>query len=144
MPILFFFKETYMDYLKWAQRAFANDRYAQLSGIEIIGADEHYAKCRMVIDERHLNNLNSVMGGAIFTLADFTFGTAANTPLPNCITLDSSFNFMRATAGPVLYAEARCVKNGRNICFFVVSVMDDEGKLIAEGQFKGFRNVAAG
>ena len=133
-----------MDYLKRALDHFSNDRYANLTGIETIAVDVNYAKCRLVIDDRHLNNINTVMGGAIFTLADYAFGNASNTPVANCITLDSSFNFMRATTGPVLYAEAKCVKDGRSICFFIVSVTDSEGKLIAEGQFKGFRTVAAG
>ena len=131
-----------MDYLKRAHDHFSNDRYANLSGIETIAVDEDYAKCRMVIEDKHLNNINTVMGGAIYTLADYTFGNASNTPVSNCVTLDSSFNFLRATTGPVLFSEAKCVKNGRSVCLFEVSVTDGEGKLIAEGLFKGFRNTA--
>ena len=128
-----------MDYMEQAVALWKRDRFARGNGIELIEVGKLYAKCRMTIEEKHLNCVDGVMGGAIFTLADFTFGSAANLPVENCTTLDSSFNFLRATSAPVLYAEAKCIKDGRKICLFSVSVTDDEGKLIAEGQFKGFR-----
>jgi acyl-CoA thioesterase len=130
-----------MDYTEKARERFSKDRFAyELTGIEIMEAGELWSRCRLTISDKHLNRNNNVMGGAIFTLADFAFGCAANTPVRGCVTLSSSINFMRASTGPVLYAEARCEKNGRRICFFIVTVTDDEGKIIAQAQFNGFRS----
>ena len=44
--------------------------------VEIEEVDDGYAKCSLEIQPHHLNAANTVMGGAIFTLADFAFAVA--------------------------------------------------------------------
>jgi len=128
-----------MDYTKLARERFSNDNYAVMtSGIKIEKAEPNYAKCSMEIDERHLNTNGTVMGGAIFTLADYAFGVAANIEQSQAVSLSSSINFMRSTKGPVLYAEARCLKHGKSICFYEVIVTDSRGTDIAVMQATGF------
>lgn len=57
-----------------ARARFAGDRYAtEVTGCEIAAVTPGYARCRMAITPAHRNALGIVMGGAIFTLADFTF-----------------------------------------------------------------------
>ena len=59
---------------------FIKDRFAMVTtGIEIVAVDEGYAKCCLKIDDRHVNATGQVMGGAIYTLADFVFAVATNT-----------------------------------------------------------------
>ena len=55
------------------------DHYAKHSGIKLVAVSPGYAKVSMKIKSIHLNGLNTVHGGAIFTLADFAFAVAANT-----------------------------------------------------------------
>ncbi|MDQ1331332.1 MAG: acyl-CoA thioesterase, partial [Thermodesulfobacteriota bacterium] len=55
-----------------------NDRFAGHSGIELLELSEGRAKAVMEIKRHHLNAVNSVHGGAIFTLADFVFAAASN------------------------------------------------------------------
>ena len=56
---------------------FKNDLYAtKLTGIEIVEVKENYAKCKMEITQNHRNAAGGVMGGAIFTLADFCCAVA--------------------------------------------------------------------
>ena len=71
------------------------------------------------------------MGGAIFTLADYTFGVAANSGNEHAVSLSGTINFIRSTKGPILYAEAKCIKNGRTIAFYEVSITDAQGNVIA-------------
>ena len=47
-----------------------NDRFAEHCGIELVEVGEGRAKTRMKIEDRHLNGVNVVHGGAIFSLAD--------------------------------------------------------------------------
>lgn len=130
-----------MDLKQWAIDSFYGDRYStETTGIRIEAVQENYAKCSLVIEDKHMNKNDKVMGGAIFTLADFAFGVAANTPLSNCVSLSANINFLRATTGPVLYAEAKCVKNGRNVCFYDVTVTDSQGRIIATVVSNGFRS----
>lgn len=129
-----------MDYTQWAIDSFSGDRYSvDTTGIKIEKVEELYARCSLTIEDKHLNKNNSVMGGAIFTLADYTFGVAANTPNTNCVSLSAHINFMRGTTGPVLYSEARCIKDGRNVCFFEVTITDSTGKTVAVVTVDGFR-----
>lgn len=59
------------------RQRFSGDRYAVHSGIIIEEAYEGYARCSMVIQPYHLNALDSVQGGALFTLGDFAFAVAS-------------------------------------------------------------------
>ena len=59
--------------LEQIQKVFANDRFATDNGAVIEQVDEGYAKCWLEIQPHHLNAAGTVMGGAIFTLADFAF-----------------------------------------------------------------------
>lgn len=133
-----------MDYLEEARERFKDDIFAtRTSGIEIEEASPDYARCRMPIDERHMNANSSVMGGAIFTLADFTFAVAANTGNPLTVSLTSQINFLNAGRGKYLTAETRCVKSGRSTCMFQVSICNDEQVEVANVSITGFRMTQA-
>jgi hypothetical protein len=60
------------------KRIFKTDRYAELSNIELLTAAPGHATAKMTLHPHHLNALKTVQGGAIFTLADFTFAVACN------------------------------------------------------------------
>ena len=61
------------------QEAFSHDRFAtNQANIRIVSAQPDFAVCEMPITPEHLNARGTVMGGAIFTLADFTAAVAAN------------------------------------------------------------------
>lgn len=129
-----------MDYTKQAIENFSEDIYAvHTTGVKIEAADVNYSKCSLKIDERHYNVDGNVMGGAIFTLADYAFGVAANTGNPQTVSLSGTINFMRPTKGPILYAEAKCIKSGKSITFFDIVVTDGLGNIIATVLANGFR-----
>lgn len=130
-----------MDYKQRAESLFLKDRYAiETTGVVVEEVGENYCKCRLDIKDKHLNANDCVMGGAIFTLTDYAFGVAANTPVSNSVTLSSNISFTRPAKGPTLFAEAKCIKNGRTICFFQIEVTDSEGRTIATAQTSGFRS----
>ncbi|MBQ4312567.1 MAG: PaaI family thioesterase, partial [Clostridia bacterium] len=59
--------------LQELKNLFYNDKFAtEAAGIELIDAGEGNARCEMEIKPIHLNAAGTVMGGATFTLADFT------------------------------------------------------------------------
>lgn len=130
-----------MDYTERAIKAFSGHPYAcELTGIKIDKVEDDHARCSMVVEPKHLNANGTVMGGALFTLADFCFGIAATYPKPSkLVTLSCSMNFIRPAYGPVVYADARCVKNGRTVCFFRVEITDGEGKILAAADVNGYR-----
>lgn len=131
-----------MDYKKEAVEFFKNDLFATAqSGIVIDEVDINHAKCSMAITPQHYNAAGSVMGGAIYTLCDFTFGVAANAGNPVTVTLSSNINFLSAARTNKLICEANVIKSGRSTCVFETKVFDEGGKLIASATMTGFRKA---
>ena len=77
-----------------ARAYFSNDKFAmKTTGIQIDDVKPLYAKCSLKITDAHKNAAGAVMGGAIFTLADFTFAVAVN--FKNVIALYSERRFFK-------------------------------------------------
>lgn len=128
-----------MDYTEQAKERFYNDVYAVgTTGCIIEAAGVNYSRCSLEIDKRHFNTNGDVMGGAIFTLADYAMGVAANTANTPAVSLSCTINFIRATRGPVLYAEATCIKRGKSIGFYEVIITDSSGKTVAKMEGNSF------
>lgn len=119
---------------------FKQDRFAnEATDIEIVDVKEGYAKTKLVVQDKHLNANNVVMGGCIYTLADYTFGIASNCGPSKCVTLSSDITFNSAATGKELYAETEIVKDGRSVCNFIVRVTDEKNRVIATSTMLGFR-----
>ncbi|HSQ40956.1 MAG TPA: PaaI family thioesterase, partial [Fibrobacteraceae bacterium] len=82
------------------------DRFAKLLGIGILEAADGHSLVEMNIEEKHLNGVGVVQGGAIFTLADFAFAVASNTPGTMTVSIDAHIAYYKAPAGKLIRAEA--------------------------------------
>ena len=122
-----------------ARRIFAEDKYATLaSGIVIEEVGKDYAKCSMKLTDIHRNAFGGVMGGAIYTLADFTFAVASNFEKERLTaSLVGQATFLSMSRGSVLYGESELIKDGRQNCFYQIRVYDDLGVDIATVSFTG-------
>ena len=128
-----------MDNLKEAIRFFEGDIYAtRQTGIEIVDARPGYAKCSLTIDERHKNATGSVMGGVMFTMADYAFAVAANLEHTPTVTQSSQITYLSPVRGKVLYAETEKIRSGRKTCFYKILISDDTGEDIAYVTVSGF------
>ena len=125
--------------LEEAREYFKGDTFATGNGMELVGIGEGTAKTRMTLDERHLNAEGGVMGGVIFTLADFTFAAATNSVHRPTVAMQVSVNFLSAPKGKTLSAEGRLIKDGRTSAVAVVSVFDGSGRHVAEFTGTGFK-----
>lgn len=129
-----------MQELEDIRRRFAGDIYAtETTGITIEDARRDYARCVMPIDARHFNANGTVMGGAIYTLADFAFAVAANTDNPQTVPLSAAVNYLGAAKGAALIAEAVCLKSGRTTTVVRVDVKDDLNNAVASVTVTGYR-----
>ena len=120
--------------LEEIREIFKDDRFAtEAAGATIEAADVCYAKCRLALKPVHYNAAGIVMGGAIYTLADFCMAVAANGYRKTCDTVgvDGSIYFVKPAKGKVLFAEAKCVKPGRTLSFYEVNVVDELGTEVA-------------
>ncbi len=118
--------------LEQARAFFAGDVYATaVTGAVIDECGPNYARCSLVLREDHRNAAGQVMGGVLFTLADFAFAVAANNRPPLTVTAVSQITFLSAARGSKLTAETRLVKDGKRSCCFQVDITDDLGTLVA-------------
>lgn len=118
--------------LEQAKEFFAADRFATYkTGITIDEVGENYAKCSFTATGDDVAAHGGVMGGAIFTLADFTFAVATNTRECLTVTTSSTINFVSMPKDKKLIGESRCLKNGKRACFFEITVTDGAGNLVA-------------
>ncbi|MCC8024953.1 MAG: PaaI family thioesterase [Clostridium sp.] len=120
------------------QMVFAKDRFATDNGAVIDQVDEGFAKCSLEIQPHHLNAAGTVMGGAIFTLADFAFAVASNWNKPLHVSTTAQITYLGIAKGTRLIAEARKVKEGRSTCYYLVEVTDDLGNAVAHVTSSGF------
>lgn len=114
------------------RRFFEGDRYAvDVTGIKIEAVDDCYSRCSLSLDERHRGAHGQVMGGVIFTLADFAFAVATNSSESFTATADSHISFLSSSRGDRLFAECKKLKEGKKLCFYEITITDDLNKEIA-------------
>lgn len=117
--------------LEEAREQFKNDRFATLNGMELDELTDDYSLCHVDIGERHKNAYGGVMGGAIFTLADFAFAALCNNDHHLTVALNVNISFLSAPKGHTLYARCTRVKSGRTTGVYNVDVSDDTGRQVA-------------
>lgn len=124
--------------LEEVRERFSHDRFATVNGAVIDEIGEGFAKCSMALNDTHRNALGAVMGGAIFTLADFAFAVASNWNKNPQVSLTASISFLGKAKGDRLVAEARKIREGRKTCYYEVTVSDELGSQVAHMTSNGF------
>ena len=122
-----------------ARAYFSDDRFATDNGITLDELDGEHAVTSLMLEARHRNAFGGVMGGAIFTLADFAFAALTNGRGKVTVAQQVSINYLSAAKGSKLTATARYRKDGRSSCVVNVDVVDDTGRDIAQFVGTGFK-----
>jgi len=117
--------------LEEAREFFKMDRFAVHTGIKIEAKEHNFARCSLEIEDKHLAAHDNVMGGVLFTLADFCFAVASNDTDCLTVTSNSNISYLAAPRGKSLVAECSCVKDGKRLCYFQTVVKDAEGREVA-------------
>ena len=132
-----------MDRTAEAQKIFSADRFAtNAADIRILKAEDNYALCSMPLSENHFNANGFVMGGAIFTLADFAFAVATNTdPDTMTVSLTSQITYLRPACGRELTAETAVLHMGHRSCVLEITICNEEGALVAKASITGMRTA---
>lgn len=111
---------------------FADDKFAtEVAGCTVIEAAMGHAVCEMPLERIHYNAQGGVMGGAIFTLADFCLAIACNVNEQPTVSVSNTIEFLSAAKGSKLIAECDVDKSGRKLGFYTVNVSDDTGRKVA-------------
>ena len=116
-----------------------NDKFASLIGIELVKVESGYAVAKMDISEKHLNGVNIIQGGAIFTLADFAFAAASNSCGQVTVGINASISYFQASKGKTLIAEAKEVAVSQKISNYNVDVFNENKDYIAQLSITGYK-----
>ena len=119
---------------------FGNDRFAtEACGCRVLEASRGHAVCAFDIAPVHLNAMGNVMGGAIFTLADFALAIACNIGENPTVAVNNTIEYLNSTKGTTLVATCDVDKSGRNLGFYTVEVKDDLDTPVAKMTATCFR-----
>ncbi|QNU65294.1 PaaI family thioesterase [Ruminiclostridium herbifermentans] len=121
------------------KKFFEKDRFAHYVGIELVKVESGYAVTSLKLEDKHLNGMNSVQGGAIFTLADFAFAAATNSNGLATVGINCSITYFKAPQGKVITAYAKETSAEKKICGCDVEVLDEDGTLVAKFSGTGYR-----
>ena len=130
---------TKFESIEEAREFFKNDKFATNTGVRIDELTDDYCQCSLELNDGHRNGLGGVMGGAIFTLADFSFAVLSNHLHFPTVAQQVSVNYLSTVKGEKLIARAVCKKNGRSSSVINVDVCDDTGRDIFQFIGTGFK-----
>ena len=122
-----------------AREFFKGDKFATNLGVYLENLDDNGCECILELNDGHKNAVGGVMGGVIFTLADFAFAVLSNNLHSPTVAQQVSVNYLSAPKGKKLIAHAMCKKNGRSSSIINVDVVDDTGRDIVQFIGTGFK-----
>ena len=113
--------------------------YVKLFGIKVIELKQGYSLVEMKTLKKYENIFSITHGGAVFSLMDVAFGSAANSYGTVAVALDININYIRpAVTGDILRAEAKEVSRGNTISTYNIIVKNSSNKVIASSQAVAF------
>lgn len=116
----------------------ANDRFARCNGITLLEAEPGYALAQMEVTDHHLNGVDLIQGGALFTLADFAFAAASNATGNITVSTNASISFLKPAKGKLITAKATEISSSKKLCHYNVDVFDEDGELLAKMTSTGY------
>ena len=118
--------------LEEVAEAFAADKFAtDACKCVVVEASKGHAVCEFTVEDVHRNGFGAIMGGAIFTLADFTLAIACNIGEAPTVSISNTIEYLNSSKGTKLSAECNVDKSGRKVGFYTVDITDDTGRDIA-------------
>lgn len=123
------------------ENPFVDDNFAKHLGIELIEVSEGRAQTKLTMKDIHLNGMGVMHGGAIFSLAAWTFALAANSHGNMAIGINASISFLTAIREGTLIAEAREISLSHKLATYTVAVTDQNENIIATFQGTAYRKT---
>jgi acyl-CoA thioesterase len=119
------------DRIKKLEQILKNDRFAHHNQIRLVSVGTGTAIAEMPVSEKHLNGVNIIQGGALFTLADFAFAAASNSHGRIAVATQANITFFKGISSGKLTAYATELNAGRTLAHYSVEILDEQGTKIA-------------
>lgn len=129
-----------MDYNKLTELRNRENPFAAYIGIKTTKIQDGYAEAELTLRPEHMNPVNVVHGGCLYTLADVVTGSAAASLGTQTVTVSGTYHYLTSAKDTTkLKACAKCLKRGKTLVTFDVEIKDDNDSLIGKGTFTSFR-----
>lgn len=116
------------------------DHFANHNNIEVLEACDGRARAQVKLTKEHMNGLNIAHGGILFSLADVTFGLAANSHGRVAVTLSADISFFNPSeVGQIIIAEAEELSLKNRIASYLISIRNEDGLLLASMKCSAYR-----
>lgn len=126
--------------LEETREFFKNDRFATENGMVIESVEARHAVIRLDLAQLHRNAAGGVMGGVTFTMSDFACAVGANFGGNGTyVSIDSNISFISGCRGKTLFAESVCLRSGKTLDFYEVTVRDELGNLVSKASFTMYK-----
>jgi len=117
--------------IKKLEQLLLNDRFASSNDIQLVTLGKGEAIAELIVSEKHLNGVNIIQGGALFTLADFAFAAASNSHGRIAVAANATISFFRGVSSGKLTAKAKEHSSGKTLATYTVDITDEDGNKIA-------------
>ena len=105
-------------------------------GVRVVDIKEKEAICEMEVNKSNENQIHSIAGGCLYSLADSTAGTVCASYGIKATTVSSTFNYLSPGFNCTkLTAKAKEIKHGKKIAVINVDVFDQSDRLLCNGVF---------
>ncbi len=150
-----------MDYNELAKQRNEQNHFARYIGIVTTKIEKGYAEAVLTVKPEHMNAMNIVHGGCIYTLADVATGSAAASLCSQAVTTSGEYHYLYSHLYQYctyisynsihiqksililntkqLKAYSKCIKNGKNVLLFDVEIKSDDDNIIGKGTFTCYR-----
>ena len=120
-----------------AREFFQAERFAIENGCMIEEVEPGRSVCSMSLSDKHKNSFGMIMGGVVFTIANFAYSVAAYNDYGSEEPATVSINYLSTPKGDRLVAYAECADTMAKIILYNVSVRDSNGDEVAFVVFRG-------
>ena len=114
------------------------NKFAVYNGISLHLLEDGRTTAVMDMGPNSVNPYGRLHGGAIYTLADCAGGALCRTDGREYVTLDGMIHFIRSAKSGTITATAGMVHRGRTTSVVDIRVTDQDGTLLATGDFTFF------
>ncbi|MEA4942420.1 hypothetical protein SDC9_91451 [bioreactor metagenome] len=115
------------------------NRFTTYNFIELSVLEKDRAECRLTLRPESTNPIGMLHGGALYTMADSSAGSAAHSDGRIYVTQNSSMNYLSNIKEGTAVAVGTVVHRGKTTCLVNVDITAEAtGKLLATGSFTFF------
>ncbi|BAK97227.1 hypothetical protein OBV_00290 [Oscillibacter valericigenes Sjm18-20] len=115
------------------------NRFTIYNFIDLSILEKDRAECRLTLRPESTNPLGMLHGGALYTMADSTAGSAAHSDGRIYVTQNSCMNYLSNIKEGTAVAVGTVVHRGKTTCLVNVDITAEAtGKLLATGSFTFF------